>query len=205
MVFYAGQLVVEPEMKNPTIVILTDRNDLDDQLFGTFSNCKSLLRTTPVQAESRADLKKLLKTTGGGIVFTTIQKFSEGTGELSQRENIVVVADEAHRSQYGFTGRIDEDGNMKYGNAKYLRDALPHASFIGFTGTPIEKEDRDTKRVFGNYIDIYDIAQAVKDGATVPLSYESRLVKIKLDENVGEQIDLRVSEIEGTTEEQIEH
>jgi type I restriction enzyme R subunit len=204
MVFYTGQLVVEPEMKNPTIVILTDRNDLDDQLFGTFSNCKSLLRQTPIQAESRDHLKDLLKVTGGGIVFTTIQKFSDGTGELSQRENIVVVADEAHRSQYGFTGRIDENGEMKYGNAKYLRDALPHASFIGFTGTPIEKEDRDTKRVFGDYIDIYDIAQAVIDGATVPLSYESRLVKIKFDDTTGEQIDLHISEIEGATEDQIE-
>jgi len=204
MVFYTGQLVVEPRMKNPTIVVLTDRNDLDDQLFGTFSNCKSLLRSEPKQANSREHLKKLLKVSGGGVVFTTIQKFSDGTGELSPRSNIVVMADEAHRSQYGFTGKIDENGNMKYGNAKYLRDALPHASFIGFTGTPIEKEDRDTQRVFGNYIDVYDIAQAVKDGATVPLSYESRLVKIKFDEETGEEIDLRIGEIEGASEEQVE-
>ena len=204
MVFYAGQLVVEPEMKNPTIVILTDRNDLDDQLFGTFGNCKALLRQTPVQANSRDHLKELLKVTGGGIIFTTIQKFAEATGELSRRGNIVVVADEAHRSQYGFIGKIDVKGNLKYGNAKYLRDALPHASFIGFTGTPIEKDDRDTQKVFGNYIDIYDIAQAVKDGATVPLSYESRLVKIRLDEKDGDKIDSLIDEISGATEEQIE-
>jgi len=209
MVFYAGQLVVEPAMKNPTIVILTDRNDLDDQLFTTFGNCTSLLRQTPVQAKSRADLKELLKVSGGGIVFTTIQKFyPEGDNAifdtLSKRGNIVVVADEAHRSQYGFTGKIDATGNIKYGNAKYMRDALPNATYIGFTGTPIEKEDRDTQKVFGNYIDIYDIAQAVKDGATVALSYESRLVKIKFNDDVSETIDGLVDDIDGATEEQIE-
>ncbi|MDQ7003081.1 MAG: type I restriction endonuclease, partial [Ghiorsea sp.] len=176
MVFYAGRLVVEPAMRNPTIVILTDRNDLDDQLFATFGNCTSLLRQTPVQANNREHLKELLTVSGGGIVFTTIQKFYPEDGKdsydaLSDRANIVVVADEAHRSQYGFTGKVDDEGNIKYGNAKHLRDALPHASFIGFTGTPIEKEDRDTLQVFGEYIDVYDIAQAVKDGATVPLSY----------------------------------
>ena len=205
MVFYAGQLVVHPQMKNPTIVILTDRNDLDDQLFATFSNCKSLLRQTPVQATSRENLKELLKVSGGGIVFTTIQKFAEGTGELSIRDNIVVVADEAHRSQYGFIGKVDKHtGEIKYGNAKYLRDALPNANFIGFTGTPIEKEDRSTPAVFGKYIDVYDIAQAVKDGATVPISYESRLVKIKFNKEVSEKIDEFVDEIEGATEEQLE-
>ncbi len=209
MVFYAGQLVVEPAMKNPTIVILTDRNDLDDQLFTTFGNCTSLLRQTPVQAKSRADLKELLKVSGGGIVFTTIQKFyPEGDNAtfdtLSKRGNIVVVADEAHRSQYGFTGKVDSTGNIKYGNAKYMRDALPNATYIGFTGTPIEKEDRDTQKVFGNYIDIYDIAQAVKDGATVALSYESRLVKIKFNDGVSQTIDGLVDDIEGATEEQIE-
>ena len=209
MLFYAGQLVVEPAMKNPTIVILTDRNDLDDQLFGTFGNCKSLLRQTPVQAASRENLKELLKVTGGGVVFTTIQKFypENGIGKfdvLSPRTNIVVVADEAHRSQYGFSGKIDQSGNIKYGNAKYLRDALPNASFIGFTGTPIEKEDRDTKKVFGEYIDIYDIAQAVKDGATVPLSYESRLVKIRFDMEASKKIDELVDNIEGATVEQLE-
>ncbi len=209
MLFYTGQLVVHPEMKNPTIVVLTDRNDLDDQLFETFSNAESLLRQTPVQAENRDNLKDLLKVTGGGIVFTTIQKFypendSTSFDKLSDRSNIVVIADEAHRSQYGFTGKIDKDGNLKYGNAKYMRDALPNASFIGFTGTPIEKEDRDTQTVFGNYIDVYDIAQAVKDGATVPLSYESRLVKIKFNDDVSDKIDGLIDEISGASKEQLE-
>lgn len=211
MVFYTGQIVVEPEMKNPTIVILTDRNDLDDQLFTTFGNCKQLLRQSPVQAESREHLKEILKVSGGGIVFTTIQKFSPSEGNvyeaLSDRTNIVVVADEAHRSQYGFKGREVEtaDGSeIRYGNAKYLRDALPNASFIGFTGTPIEKEDRSTRSVFGDEIDIYDIKQAVDDGATVPISYESRLVKIKMNEEVANKIDYAVDEIEGATEEQKE-
>jgi len=209
MVFYAGRLVVEPAMKNPTIVILTDRNDLDDQLFGTFGNCTSLLRQTPVQANNRDHLKELLTVSGGGIVFTTIQKFYPENGSdtydaLSDRANIVVVADEAHRSQYGFTGKVDDEGNIKYGNAKHLRDALPHASFIGFTGTPIETEDRDTQQVFGEYIDVYDIAQAVKDGATVPLSYESRLVKIKFNESASKQIDALVDNIKGASDEQLE-
>ncbi|MDX8379527.1 MAG: HsdR family type I site-specific deoxyribonuclease, partial [Gallionella sp.] len=146
---------------------------------------------------------------GGGIVFTTIQKFYPDNGSntydaLSDRTNIVVVADEAHRSQYGFTGKVDDEGNIKYGNAKHLRDALPHASFIGFTGTPIEKEDRDTQQVFGEYIDVYDIAQAVKDGATVPLSYESRLVKIKFNESASNQIDALVDNIKGASDEQLE-
>jgi len=209
MVFYAGQLVVEPAMQNPTLVILTDRNDLDDQLFSTFGNCTSLLRQKPVQATSRENLKELLQVSGGGIVFTTIQKFypEDGIGRfetLSERSNIVVIADEAHRSQYGFTGKVDKDGNIKYGNAKHLRDALPNASFIGFTGTPIEREDRDTQQVFGSYIDIYDIAQAVEDGAIVPLSYESRLIKIKFNKEAIEKIDELVAEIEGATEEQLE-
>jgi type I restriction enzyme R subunit len=211
MVFYTGQIVVEPEMKNPTIVILTDRNDLDDQLFTTFGNCKQLLRQTPVQAENREHLKELLKVSGGGIVFTTIQKFAPSEGniyeKLSERSNIVVVADEAHRSQYGFKGREveTEDGSeIRYGNAKYLRDALPRASFIGFTGTPIEKEDRSTRNVFGDEIDIYDIKQAVDDGATVPISYESRLVKIRLNQEVVNKIDYAVDEIAGATEEQKE-
>lgn len=211
MVFYTGQIVVEPVMKNPTIVILTDRNDLDDQLFTTFGNCKQLLRQTPMQAESREHLKELLKVAGGGIIFTTIQKFAPREGNvyetLSERSNIVVVADEAHRSQYGFKGREVEtvDGSeIRYGNAKYLRDALPRASFIGFTGTPIEKEDRSTRNVFGNEIDIYDIKQAVDDGATVPISYESRLVKIKLNKELVNKIDYAIDEIVGATEEQKE-
>src|SRR5690554_2418168 len=188
MVFYSGQVIVQPEMGNPTLVILTDRNDLDDQLFGTFGNCTDLLRQTPVQANTRDHLKELLKVSGGGVIFTTIQKFAPAEGNvfdtLSQRTNIVVVADEAHRSQYGFKAReveTDDGSEIRYGNAKYLRDALPKASFIGFTGTPIEKEDKSTPAVFGDYIDIYDIKRAVDDGATVPISYESRLVKIKLD------------------------
>jgi type I restriction enzyme R subunit len=211
MVFYTGQIVVEPEMQNPTIVILTDRNDLDDQLFTTFGNCKQLLRQTPVQAESREHLKELLKVAGGGIIFTTIQKFAPREGNvyetLSERSNIVVVADEAHRSQYGFKGREVEtvDGSeIRYGNAKYLRDALPRASFIGFTGTPIEREDRSTRNVFGDEIDIYDIKQAVDDGATVPISYESRLVKIKLNKELVNKIDYAIDEIVGATEEQKE-
>lgn len=215
MVFYTGQLVVEPAMKNPTIVILTDRNDLDEQLFATFAHCKSLLRQTPVQAQTREHLKDLLNVSGGGIVFTTIQKFYPEYGSnvfdrLSPRGNIVVVADEAHRSQYGFAGKLEGNkdskqfGKIKYGNAKYLRDALPNATYIGFTGTPIEKDDRDTQKVFGNYIDIYDIAQAVKDGATVALNYESRLVKIKLNEDVGKKIDQLVDDIANVTDEQLE-
>jgi len=208
MVFYTGQIVVEPEMKNPTIVILTDRNDLDDQLFATFWNCQSLLRQKPVQAESREHLIELLKVTGWWIVFTTIQKFSPESWNifetLSKRKNIVVVADEAHRSQYGFTWKIGDNWDIKYWNAKYLRDALPYASFIGFTWTPIEKEDKSTRSVFGDEIDIYDIKQAVLDWATVPLSYESRLVKIKWSEENVTKIDSEIENISWATEEQLE-
>lgn len=211
MVFYSGQIITHPQMKNPTIVILTDRNDLDDQLFGTFGNCVGLLRQTPVQAKNRDHIKELLKVSGGGVIFTTIQKFSPEEGNvydtLSERTNIVVVADEAHRSQYGFKGRLVEveDGSeIRYGNAKYMRDALPNASYIGFTGTPIEKEDKSTPAVFGYYIDVYDIKQAVDDGATVPISYEARLVKIKLEDNASKEIDTLVDEISGTTEDQLE-
>lgn len=209
MVFYTGRLVVEPAMKNPTIIVLTDRNDLDEQLFQTFGNCVSLLRQKPVQASSRENLKELLKVSGGGIVFTTIQKFYPEDGEntfetLTDRSNVVVVADEAHRSQYGFAGRVDMDGEIKYGNAKYMRDALPNASFIGFTGTPIEKEDKSTKAVFGEYVDVYDIAQAVADGSTVPISYESRLVKIKMNNDAVAKIDAAIDEIDEITPEQKE-
>ncbi|MCP3926748.1 MAG: type I restriction endonuclease subunit R [Desulfobacterales bacterium] len=211
MVFYSGQIITHPQMENPTIVMLTDRNDLDDQLFGTFGNCVGLLRQTPVQANNREHIKELLKVSGGGVIFTTIQKFAPSEGNvyetLSDRTNIVVVADEAHRSQYGFTGRVveTEDGSeIRYGNAKYLRDALPHASYIGFTGTPIEKEDKSTPAVFGEYIDVYDIKQAVDDGATVPIGYESRLVKIKLDEKTAKALDDEINDIAGATEEQIE-
>jgi type I restriction enzyme R subunit len=211
MVFYSGQIITHPQMRNPTIVILTDRNDLDDQLFGTFGNCVGLLRQTPVQANNREHIKELLTVSGGGVIFTTIQKFAPKEGNvyetLSDRTNIVVVADEAHRSQYGFTGRVveTEDGSeIRYGNAKYLRDALPNAAYIGFTGTPIEKEDKSTPAVFGDYIDIYDIKQAVDDGATVPISYESRLVKIKLDEKTAKALDDEINDIAGATEEQLE-
>lgn len=212
MVFYSGQIVTHPAMGNPTIVILTDRNDLDDQLFSTFGNCKELLRQTPVQAQNREHIKELLNVSGGGVIFTTIQKFSPEEGNvfdtLSERTNIVVVADEAHRSQYGFKAReveTEEGSEIRYGNAKYLRDALPHASYIGFTGTPIEKEDKSTPAVFGEYIDVYDIKQAVDDGATVPISYESRLVKIKLDAETATTIDEEINAIAHVSEEQLEY
>ena len=211
MVFYSGQIITHPKMKNPTIVILTDRNDLDDQLFGTFGNCVGLLRQTPVQAKNRDHIKELLKVSGGGVIFTTIQKFSPEEGSvydtLSRRTNIVVVADEAHRSQYGFKGRlveVEEGSEIRYGNAKYMRDALPNASYIGFTGTPIEKEDKSTPAVFGDYIDVYDIKQAVDDGATVPISYEARLVKIKLEAKATTEIDELVGEISDIPEDQLE-
>ena len=185
MVFFTGKIVLA--MNNPTIVVITDRNDLDDQLFNTFAASTQLLRQEPKQAESRKDLKEKLKVASGGIIFTTIQKFQPEEGNefetLSERENIIVIVDEAHRTQYGFKGKVDKNtGNIKYGFAKYLRDALPNATYIGFTGTPIEKHDKNTPAVFGNYIDIYDIAQAVEDGATVPIYYESRLVKVNLSE-----------------------
>ena len=211
MVFFSGQIITHPKMENPTLVILTDRNDLDDQLFGTFGNCVGLLRQKPVQAESREHIKDLLKVSGGGVIFTTIQKFAPETGNvydtLSDRTNIVVIADEAHRSQYGFKGReveTEEGSEIRYGNAKYLRDALPNASYIGFTGTPIEKEDKSTPAVFGKYIDVYDIKQAVDDGATVPISYESRLIKIKIDETTMASIDEDINAISDATEEQLE-
>jgi type I restriction enzyme R subunit len=184
MPFNAGRIIREPAMGNPTLVVLTDRNDLDDQLFGTFSHCAELLRQPPVQAESRAHLRQLLSVTAGGVVFTTIHNFfPEEKGDrhatLSERRNIVVIADEAHRSQYDF---ID-------GFARHMRDALPHASFIGFTGTPIELADANTRAVFGDYISVYDIQRAVQDGATVPIYYESRLAKLALDEAERPKID----------------
>lgn len=201
MVFYTGKVVLE--LNNPTVVVITDRNDLDDQLFDTFAGCKQLLRQEPVQANSKTHLKELLKTAGGGIVFTTIQKFFPQNGEidfdlLSDRKNIIVIADEAHRSQYGFGAKTrvkNGEAFTSYGFAKYIRDALPHASFIGFTGTPIEKEDASTLAVFGNYIDIYDIEQAVDDGATVRIYYESRLAKIQLKPEEKELLDAEVESI----------
>ena len=197
MVFYAGAIIRESAMDNPTIVVLTDRNDLDDQLFTKFSRCQDLLRQPPTQAESRADLRNKLSVNAGGVVFTTIQKFfpedrgdthatpSTGSGQaLSDRRNIVVIADEAHRSQYDF---ID-------GFARHMRDALPKASFVGFTGTPIELQDANTRTVFGDYISVYDIQRAVEDGATVPIYYESRLAKLALDEDEKPNIDLAFEE-----------
>ncbi len=184
MAFYAGRVILHPAMENPTIVVLTDRNDLDDQLFGTFARCRDLLRQPPVQATDRADLRAKLAVASGGVVFTTIQKFfPEERGDrhpvLSERRNIIVIADEAHRSQYDF---ID-------GFARHMRDALPHASFVGFTGTPIEKADANTRAVFGDYISVYDIQRAVVDGATVPIYYESRLAKLELKESERPKID----------------
>lgn len=211
MAFYTGEIIVNRQMENPTVVVITDRNDLDEQLYGTFCNCRNLFPTYPKQANSRENLKELLKVAGGGIIFTTIQKFSPEEGNvfdvLSERSNIVVMADEAHRSQYGLKARVvdnDEGSELKYGNAKYLRDALPNASYIGFTGTPIEKIDKSTPAVFGNYIDVYDIKQAVDDGSTVPISYEARLVKLKIDDPILDSIDEKIDNISGASEEQIE-
>lgn len=196
MAFYAGQLVKHSAMANPTLVVLTDRNDLDDQLFTTFSMCRDLIRQTPVQADSREDLQKLLARASGGVIFTTLQKFGETSQALTDRRNVVVIADEAHRSQYGFRAKVDaKTGEISYGFAKYLRDALPNASFIGFTGTPIEADDVNTPAVFGNYIDVYDISRAVEDGATVPIYYESRLARIELDEDEKPKIDAEVNEL----------
>lgn len=190
MAFYAGRIVLEPAMANPTLVVLTDRNDLDDQLFGTFSRCRDLLRQDPVQAADRTDLRRLLAVGQGGVVFTTIQKFlPDARGDahpvLSDRRNVVVIADEAHRSQYDF---VD-------GFARRLRDALPGASFIGFTGTPIEAADASTRAVFGDYISVYDVERAVRDGATVPIYYESRLASLELSEAERPRIDPAFEEV----------
>ena len=193
MVFYTGKIV--QRLNNPTVVVITDRNDLDDQLFDTFAGSRQLLRQTPVQADSREHLKSLLKVNSGGVIFTTIQKFQPETGnvyeQLTDRCNVIVIADEAHRTQYGFKAKTKDVRNeadevigseIKYGFAKYLRDALPNATYLGFTGTPIESTDINTPAVFGNYIDVYDIAQAVEDGATVRIYYESRLAKVALSD-----------------------
>jgi len=190
MAFYAGRVILHPAMENPTLVVITDRNDLDDQLFGTFARCQELLRQPPVQAESRADLRQKLRVNAGGVVFTTIQKFfPEEKGDryplLSDRRNIVVIADEAHRSQYDFIS----------GFARHMRDALPNASFVGFTGTPVELTDKNTRAVFGDYISIYDIQRAVQDGATVPIYYESRLAKLELKESERPKVDAKFEEV----------
>ena len=207
MAFYAGQIIAHRAMENPTIVVITDRNDLDDQLFGTFAMCRDLLRQNPQQADSREDLRKVLTRPSGGVVFTTIQKFAPERGEieypvLTDRRNVVVIADEAHRSQYGFRAKVArKTGEISYGFAKYLRDALPNASFIGFTGTPIEKEDVNTPAVFGEYIDVYDINRSVEDGATVPIYYESRVARIELDEDEKPMLD---DEVAALTEDEVE-
>ncbi|MBC6403660.1 MAG: type I restriction endonuclease subunit R [Hyphomonadaceae bacterium] len=201
MIFYAGQIVKHPRMENPTLIVLTDRNDLDDQLFATFSMFRDLLRQKPKQAENREALRRRLDRASGGVIFTTIQKFLPGDGEVTlppvtDRRNVIVIADEAHRSQYGFRARIDKKtGKISYGLAKHMRDALPNASFIGFTGTPVEKEDVNTPGVFGDYIDIYDISRAVEDKATVPIYYESRLAKIELSEQEKPNIDAELAEL----------
>ena len=200
MLFYAARAVRHPAMRNPTLVVLTDRNDLDDQLFGQFQRCADILGQTPVQASGREHLRELLNRASGGVVFTTIHKFMPDKGEampcLSARQNIVVIADEAHRSQYGFGGKVNEKtGEMSYGFASNLRDALPNASFIGFTGTPIEKTDANTRAVFGDYISIYDIQRAVADKATVPIYYESRIFKLSLNAAELPMIDAEFEEI----------
>jgi type I restriction enzyme R subunit len=197
MVFFAGRIILHPAMENPTIVVITDRNDLDGQLYDTFARCSDAIRQDPVQAETRADLRKLLAVSSGGVVFTTIQKFfPEERGDryplLSERRNIVVIADEAHRSQYDF---ID-------GFARHMRDALPNASFIGFTGTPIELTDKNTRAVFGDYISVYDIQRAVDDGATVPIYYESRLAQLELDPKEKPLLDSEFEEVTETEEEE---
>ena len=195
MAFYAGRVILHPAMENPTVVVITDRNDLDDQLFGTFARCRDLLRQVPVQARDREDLRQKLMVDSGGVVFTTIQKFlpaekGEQYPVLSERRNIVVIADEAHRSQYAFIA----------GFARHMRDALPHASYVGFTGTPIESADRNTRAVFGEYISVYDIQRAVHDGATVPIYYESRLVRLELDAAVLPGLDEEFEEVTETEE-----
>lgn len=197
MAFYAGKVI--RKLDNPTLVVLTDRNDLDDQLYGTFCNCSELLRQTPTQADDRGDLQEKLKVASGGVVFTTLQKFAPDPGqsypELSARKNIVVLADEAHRSQYGHVAKAKVTGEITYGFSKHLRDALPNASYLGFTGTPIELGDKNTQAVFGDYIDIYDISRAVEDGATVKIYYEGRLAKLELDPKERPKIDEEFEEI----------
>ena len=202
MCCYAGKLLQQPEMNNPTIVVVTDRNDLDGQLFNTFKNARELLRQTPVQAGSRDELREMLAARqAGGIIFTTVQKFSLLNGEenhpvLSNRQNIVMISDEAHRSQYGLKARLDtKTGKYIYGFAKHMRDAIPNASFIGFTGTPISMEDKDTRAVFGDYVSIYDIQDAVDDGATVPIYYESRLAKLDINRDVIEELNEEMEEV----------
>ena len=205
MVFYAH--LIQTVLNKPTIVVITDRNDLDDQLFTQFSKCQSFLRQKPVQATSRDNLRELLLgREANGIIFTTMQKFEESNEPLSERRNIVVMTDEAHRGQYGFEEKVSAEGKISVGMARIIHDSLPNASFIGFTGTPISQKDRDTQEVFGDYIDIYDMTQAVKDGATCPVFYESRVVNLKLDDETIKKIDAEYEKLsdEGATPQQIE-
>ena len=205
LVFYAH--LIQTVLNKPTIVVITDRNDLDDQLYTQFSKCQNFLRQKPLQASSREHLKELLLgREANGIIFTTMQKFEESSEPLSERRNIVVMTDEAHRGQYGFEERINAQGKISVGMARIIHDSLPNASFIGFTGTPISDKDRDTQEVFGNYIDIYDMTQAVKDGATCPVFYESRVVNLKLDDATIQKIDAEYEKLsdEGATAQQIE-
>lgn len=201
MAFFAGLAVRSTALQNPTLVILTDRNDLDDQLFATFSLCRDLISQKPEQADSREELKRLLDRSAGGVIFTTVQKFSPISGEetfplLTDRRNVIIIADEAHRTQYGLDARLDtKTGIRRYGYAHYIRQAMPNASFIGFTGTPVEGEDRNTPAIFGDYIDVYDISRAVEDGATVPIYYESRLARIELNEDEKPKIDAEIQEL----------
>lgn len=203
MVFYAHLL--QEALDSPTIVVITDRNDLDDQLYGQFSKCKNFLRQTPIQAESRRHLKELLAgRKANGIIFTTMQKFEESEGDLSDRKNIVVIADEAHRGQYGLSEKIDsKTGKIKIGIARIIRNSLPNATYIGFTGTPISSKDRSTREMFGNYIDIYDMTQAVEDGATRPVYYESRVIKLKLDKATLELIDAEYDVMAASADEEV--
>lgn len=203
MVFYTGIVVSDPTFDNPTIVVLTDRNDLDNQLYGTFcASSKLLLRQVPVQAESRANLKELLKRKAGGIIFTTIQKFGDGDDVINDRRNIIFLADEAHRSQYGLDEKLDRStGEWKSGMAKHMRSSLPNATFIGFTGTPIDFREKSTIGVFGQYIDIYDMTQAVDDGATVPIYYENRTARLKLNEETLKKIDEEYAKLAGDASE----
>lgn len=200
MAFYVGKITRDQKMRNPSIVLLTDRNDLDDQLFNVFSDLSQIFRESPKKIDSQDDLKKSLKVASGGIFFTTIQKFQDRDSPefelLSKRDNIIVIADEAHRTQYGFKGKFNKKNNkLRYGFAKYLRDALPNASFLGFTGTPIDLSDRSTRTIFGNYIDIYDMHDAIEDKRVVPIYYESKLVKLGKNEEIFKQLDEDVDEI----------
>ncbi|WP_298905561.1 type I restriction endonuclease subunit R [uncultured Aliiroseovarius sp.] len=202
MTFLAGRVMHDPQLENPTLLVLTDRNDLDNQLFATFARCKDILGEEPVQADSISDVKSLLDRDVGGVVFSTIQKFRPDAGgvfpEITDRSNVIVMVDEAHRTQYGFDAKMTKEGDVKYGLAYQLRQALPNAVYVAFTGTPVELVGANTRGVFGDYIDIYDIAQAVEDGATVPIYYEARVAKIELNEDIADELD---EEFDEATEE----